>query len=89
MKICLGDHELPAHSVVLATQSPFFEKALSRNFREGKAKQFFFKEESAHAHWRVFQYMYTGTYAEEPAEVLDAQGWCESRAKDVQKLILM
>ncbi|KAI3339743.1 BTB/POZ domain-containing protein [Ustulina deusta] len=73
VKICVGHYELPAHSVVLATQSPFFEKALSRNFREGKAKQFFFKEESAHAHWRVFQYMYTGTYAEEPAEVLDAQ----------------
>ncbi|KAI0388517.1 BTB/POZ domain-containing protein [Xylariaceae sp. FL0594] len=73
VKIYLGQHELPAHSVVLASQSSFFQKALSENFREGKAKQFLFKEGSVHAHWRVFEYLYTGNYAEEPVQVLDTQ----------------
>ncbi|KAI1366422.1 BTB/POZ domain-containing protein [Xylaria arbuscula] len=73
LKLYIGEHELPAHSVVLATQSPFFQKALSEKFREGKLKEFSFKEGSAHAHWRVFEYMYTGTYAEEPAEALNDQ----------------
>ncbi|KAI1147026.1 BTB/POZ domain-containing protein [Nemania diffusa] len=73
VKIYIGHYELPAHSVVLASQSPFFQKALSENFREGKTKQFFFKEGSAHAHWRAFEYLYTGDYADEPVQVLDTQ----------------
>lgn len=78
VKIYIGAYELPAHSLVLASQSPFFQKALNSNFREGKDKKFHFTEGSAHAHWRVFEYMYTGDYTEEPAQVLDAQGWRES-----------
>ncbi|KAI3322874.1 BTB/POZ domain-containing protein [Xylariaceae sp. AK1471] len=73
LKIYISHYELPAHSVVLASQSPFFQKALSEIFREGKVKQFLFKEGSAHAHWRAFEYLYTGDYAEEPAQVLDTQ----------------
>ncbi|KAI1109571.1 BTB/POZ domain-containing protein [Nemania sp. NC0429] len=70
VKIFIGEHELPAHSVVIASQSPFFEKALNGSFRESKAKQFLFKEGSAHAHWRVFEYLYTGDYADEANDVL-------------------
>ncbi|KAI1292581.1 BTB/POZ domain-containing protein [Xylaria venustula] len=73
LQINIGQYQLPAHSVVLASQSPFFQKALSENFREGKLKQFLFKEGSVHAHWRVFEYMYTGNYAEESVQVLDTQ----------------
>lgn len=73
IKIYIGKYELPAHSVVLAIQSKFFQKALSENFKEGKDKEFHFNEGSMHAYWRVFQYMYTGDYSAEPAEVLDAQ----------------
>ncbi|RWA03667.1 hypothetical protein EKO27_g11439 [Xylaria grammica] len=72
VKIYIGEHELPAHSVVLASQSQFFQTALTGNFKEGKAKQFHFKEGSAHAHWRVFEHMYTGNYSKEPAQALDA-----------------
>lgn len=61
--------------MVLAIQSKFFEKALNENFKEGKDKEFHFKEGSAHSYWRVFQYMYTGDYDNEPTGVLDAQGW--------------
>ncbi|KAI1421352.1 BTB/POZ domain-containing protein [Xylaria sp. FL1777] len=73
VKIYIGERELPAHSVVLVTQSPFFQKALSGHFHEGNAKQFLFKDGSLHAHWRVIEYMYTGSYSEEPAEVLDTE----------------
>ncbi|KAI1749785.1 BTB/POZ domain-containing protein [Xylaria castorea] len=73
VKIQIDQYELPAHSVVLVSQSPFFQKALSDNFLEGKVKQFHSKEGSAHAHWRVFEYMYTGNYTEEPAQLLDTQ----------------
>ncbi|KAI1312950.1 BTB/POZ domain-containing protein [Xylaria venustula] len=73
VKVYIGDLELPAHSVVLVTQSAFFQKALSENFREGKDKQFQFKEGSLHAHWRVFEYLYTGNYTEEPSQVLCTQ----------------
>ncbi|KAI0534589.1 BTB/POZ domain-containing protein [Xylaria digitata] len=71
VKIYIGQYGLPAHSVVLASQSPFFQKALKGNFQEGKDKQFRFEEGSMHAYWRVFEYMYTGEYAEEPTQVLD------------------
>ncbi|KAJ2987547.1 hypothetical protein NUW58_g4446 [Xylaria curta] len=71
VKINLGQYEFPAHSVVLASQSLFFHKSLGQSFREGKSKEFHFKEGSAHAHWRVLEYMYTGNYVEEPAKVLN------------------
>ncbi|KAI0859613.1 BTB/POZ domain-containing protein [Xylaria cubensis] len=70
VKIQIGQYELPAHSVVLASQSAFFQKALSESFHEGNTKQFHFKEDSAHAHWRVFEYMYTGNYTELPVQLL-------------------
>ncbi|KAI1120483.1 BTB/POZ domain-containing protein [Nemania abortiva] len=74
VKIYIGEHELPAHAIVLTSQSLFFEKALSEKFREGQTKEFVFKEEGRmHAHWRVFEYMYTGSYSEEPAQALGTQ----------------
>ncbi|KAI0435670.1 BTB/POZ domain-containing protein [Xylaria telfairii] len=73
VKIQIGSYELPAHSVVLASQSPFFRKGLTETFHEGKSKQFHFKDGSAHAHWRVFEYMYTGNYTEEPAQPIGTQ----------------
>ncbi|KAI1399436.1 BTB/POZ domain-containing protein [Hypoxylon fuscum] len=72
-KIYIGSFELPAHELVLAVQSPFFKKALGGSFQESKTKQFHFAEGSAHAHWRVFEYMYTGNYSEEPNEVLGVE----------------
>ncbi|KAI0010228.1 BTB/POZ domain-containing protein [Xylariaceae sp. FL0662B] len=70
-KIHIGSFELPAHEVVLAVQSPFFKKALGGSFQESKTKEFSFTEGSAHAHWRVFNYMYTGKYSREPSELLN------------------
>lgn len=70
----MNQHELPTHSLVLATQSEFFNTALKGPFVEGNTKEFRFTEGSMHAHWRVFEYMYTGRYSEDPAEALGAQG---------------
>ncbi|KAI1502474.1 hypothetical protein F5X99DRAFT_156131 [Biscogniauxia marginata] len=82
-KIYIGSFELPAHGLVLAVQSPFFKKSLGGNFQESKTKQFRFTEGSAHAHWRVFEYMYTGNYSEGPSKLLDVQDDSEL-VKDVR-----
>ncbi|KAI1192115.1 BTB/POZ domain-containing protein [Nemania serpens] len=72
VEIYIGQYELPAHSIILASQSLFFQIALNGKFREGKDKKLYFTEGSAHAHWRVFEYMYTSDYADEPAQALHA-----------------
>ncbi|KAL7622552.1 hypothetical protein AAE478_008059 [Parahypoxylon ruwenzoriense] len=73
-KVYIGSVELPAHEVVLAIQSPFFKKALIGSFQESRTKEFRFADGSAHAHWRVFEYMYTGDYSEEANKLLDVKG---------------
>ncbi|KAI1317136.1 BTB/POZ domain-containing protein [Xylariaceae sp. FL0255] len=85
VNIHIGEHEFAAHAVVLAGRSPFFQKALSGNFREGQSRHFLFKEGSPHAHWRVFEYTYTDDYTEEPAQVLDAHD-DDELVKDVRLL---
>ncbi|KAI0534169.1 hypothetical protein GGR58DRAFT_505583 [Xylaria digitata] len=69
VKFHIGEYELPAHSVVLASRNLYFKKALGENFCEEQMKQFHFEEKgiSMHAHWKVFEYMYTGNYLENAA----------------------
>ncbi|KAK1515353.1 uncharacterized protein CCOS01_13546 [Colletotrichum costaricense] len=73
VKIRIGEFELPAHGLVLAAHSPYFKKALKGNFQESESKTFQFREGSAHAYWRVFEFMYTNNYSEE-VESIEAQG---------------
>ncbi|KAI1370746.1 BTB/POZ domain-containing protein [Hypoxylon crocopeplum] len=82
-KISIGSFELPAHRLVLAVQSPFFKKALNGNFQESKTNSFRFTEGSAQAHWRVFEYMYTGNYSDEPSKVFGVED-DDELAKDVR-----
>ena len=72
--IYLGAYHIPAHSIILATQSSYFDTALKSQFSEGRTKQFHFKEGSMHAYWRVFAFMYTGSYPDDAAEVLGLAG---------------
>lgn len=52
--------------MVLAANSPYFEKALKNPLVEGSSRVFHFNEGSVHAYWRVFQFMYFGKYTDEP-----------------------
>ncbi|KAI9725707.1 MAG: hypothetical protein M1834_009753 [Cirrosporium novae-zelandiae] len=69
--IYIGKIELPAHASVLAVQSRYFEKALKSRFQEGETKVFRFESGSGHAYWRVFDYLYTGTYSDEAYQNLE------------------
>ncbi|KAH8800734.1 BTB/POZ protein, partial [Xylogone sp. PMI_703] len=74
--VYLGESKIPfpAHQLVLGISSPYFEDALTSDFKEGKTKEFTFEKDSPHALWRVFQYMYTEDYADEASEVLGSEG---------------
>jgi hypothetical protein len=41
---------------------------------EGKTREFTYAEDSPHALWRVFQYIYTGDYSDEASGALDCEG---------------
>lgn len=55
---------LLVHKSVLCTQSKYFEKAFKEGFKEGETNTITFKKGSAATHWRVFEYLYTGTYSD-------------------------
>jgi hypothetical protein len=73
-KIHIYGYEMPAHSIVLAAQSDYFDRALDSKMKEGQTRSICFEEGSAHAYWRVFEYMYTGAYREEPGLSLEMEG---------------
>ncbi|KAI3545671.1 hypothetical protein CABS02_09209 [Colletotrichum abscissum] len=87
VKIRIGEFELPAHGLVLAAHSPYFKKALKGNFQESESKTFQFREGSAHAYWRVFEFMYTNNYSEE-VESIEAQDDADELTKHVQVYVL-
>ena len=86
--IRLGTVELPAHSIILAHQSAYFARALKGGlgaaegreltFKEANSKEFTFEEGSMQAYWRLFEYMYTGEYSDEPSTKLDVLGMSHS-----------
>lgn len=68
-----GSIELPAHSFVLAACSVYFQKVLAADFAESKSREFTFDDENPHTYWRVFEFMYTGDYSDEPAKDLPVE----------------
>jgi hypothetical protein len=75
MRIHIYEFELPAHSVVLAAQSDYFDKALDSEMKEGQTKSIHFNEEvRMRIGVCVFEYMYTGTYREDLNPILQAEG---------------
>lgn len=80
VKIYIGaKHEaklLSAHSFVLSASSSYFHRALRGELAESKSRKFTFDKENPHTYWRVFEYMYTGDYSDEPAKVEAFQGLC-------------
>ncbi|KAI1839752.1 hypothetical protein JX266_014034 [Neoarthrinium moseri] len=74
LKVFIGNKEVPAHSSVLACQSEYFATALRVPLLESRTKEFRFVEGSPYAYWRVFQYIYRGSYADETLQEFDTQG---------------
>lgn len=57
--------KLYAHRFVICVQSQFFANAFQgKKFIEGERGEIKFDEGSALAHWRVFEYLYTGSYSD-------------------------
>ncbi|KAK5996850.1 hypothetical protein PT974_02195 [Cladobotryum mycophilum] len=69
--IYLGNVKLPAHSLVLASQSDYFDRALKGQLKEGIKKEFKFTDGSMQGYWRVFEYMYTGAYSQGSTPCVD------------------
>lgn len=63
--IIIHGEELPAHHLVICSQSGYFEKAFQDAFIEGERGRIEFNDDSAAAHWRVMEYLYTGDYGDE------------------------
>ncbi|XWW94389.1 hypothetical protein V2A60_002332 [Cordyceps javanica] len=81
-----GATKLSAHSFVLAAISPYFRRALEGKYAESESKEFTFDQDSPHAYWRVFEYMYTGDYSDDPAkmEAFEDEPDDEELARDVR-----
>ncbi|KAH5617516.1 hypothetical protein HBI23_255110 [Parastagonospora nodorum] len=63
--VVIHGRELPVHRSVICTQSEYFEKAFKEAFAEGSSGVLTFNHDSAAAHWRVFEYLYTGDYSDD------------------------
>jgi hypothetical protein len=76
--IYLGESKIPfaAHRIVLGNRSPYFDDLFQSGFKEGITREISFEKDSPHALWRVFQYIYTGDYSDEPSEALSSEGLC-------------
>lgn len=69
---------------MLTAQSSYFKRALLGEMQEGKTRKFEYSEGSMHAYWRVFEYMYKGTYSEEPCMKLTKLGTsCAPQSRDM------
>lgn len=59
---------------MLAAQSEHFKQALTKGFKEEAAKEFRFNESHPHPYWRMFEYLYKGTYSIEPPQEISEAG---------------
>jgi hypothetical protein len=63
--VVIHGRQLPVHKSVICTQSEYFEKAFLDGFIEGSSGVLKFDNDSGAAHWRVFEYLYTGDYSDD------------------------
>ncbi|KAH6612379.1 hypothetical protein C7974DRAFT_77384 [Boeremia exigua] len=63
-KIDIHDVILPVHKSIVCIQSDYFAKAFRQEFVEGDTGVIKFRQGDGAAYWRVFEYLYTGDYAE-------------------------
>ena len=55
---------LPIHHLVVCLQSSYLSDALRKVLDSTGVRSLTFLEGSAIAHWRVFEYLYTGDYSD-------------------------
>ncbi|KAH8716755.1 hypothetical protein GQ44DRAFT_403148 [Phaeosphaeriaceae sp. PMI808] len=55
---------LPAHQLIISLQSPYLANAIQEAFVSTGARTIVFDEGSGTAHWRVFEYLYSGDYSD-------------------------
>lgn len=65
--ILIQDILLPIHQLVVCLQSPYLSDALNESSNSTGTRSLTFREGSAIAHWRVFEYLYTGDYSDGPS----------------------
>jgi hypothetical protein len=62
--VLIQDVLLPIHQLVVCLQSPYLNDALKKASGSTGTKTIIFKDVSAIAHWRVFEYLYTDDYSD-------------------------
>jgi hypothetical protein len=65
--ILIQDVLLPIHQLVVCLQSPYLSDALKEASDSTGTRSLTFREGSAIAYWRVFEYLYTGDYSDSPS----------------------
>ncbi|KAG9504889.1 hypothetical protein J7337_004868 [Fusarium musae] len=64
MTIICGDRQFKTHRAVVCTQSPFFDKALSGDYRESASRSIELPEDDPDVVERFLEFLYTGTYTD-------------------------
>lgn len=64
--VFIQDIALPIHQLVVCLQSSYLSDALQKALNSTGIRSLTFLEGSAIAHWRVFEYLYTGDYSDGP-----------------------
>jgi len=72
--IIIYEKTLPVHKSVICTQSAYFEKAFQEGFNEGSSRVLTFNDGSGAAHWRIFEYLYTGDYSDDLSNDFEGKG---------------
>ncbi|KAK5993687.1 hypothetical protein PT974_07123 [Cladobotryum mycophilum] len=78
--IFVGTFELPAHSFVLMSQSEHFKGEIKRKLEEDNEQTFWFDDDDyeLQTYWRVFEYMYKGTYSDECPKGISGKEKCKT-----------
>jgi len=64
MTVLIQTMTLPAHEIVIGLQSPYLASAIQEALATTGNRTLVFNEGSGIAHWRVFEYLYTGGYTD-------------------------
>ncbi|KAF5611437.1 uncharacterized protein FSUBG_2270 [Fusarium subglutinans] len=64
MTIICGERQFKTHRAVVCTQSPFFDKAMSGDYKESTSRSIELLEDDPDVVERFLEFLYTGTYSD-------------------------